>query len=103
MLLRFKSEDSKEWWGVFAFGDFRLSGVFASPHPHRACVMSKGAGYWVNVDIPSESTKIDVLHPIRDVRIAVQMMLFVDFCHIAAFGADGLLWKKYVCWDETED
>jgi hypothetical protein len=101
LLLRFTTSNGNEWSGCFAFGDYELCGVFASPHPDRVCVVSNGTGYWVQVDDPEKSAQLDAL-PIRDVRIVsdAQIMLVADFTSLSAIGSDGQLWRHRVCWDD---
>jgi hypothetical protein len=103
LLLRFTAESGDQWSGCFAFGDYELCGVFASPHPDRVCVVSNGTGYWVHVSEPQQSSKMHVL-PIRDVRIVTdaQILLLADFTSLSAFGPDGQLWKRRVCWDDLK-
>jgi len=101
LLLRFSGSNGQHWSGCFAFGDCGLCGVFAVPHPEIVCVVSKGAGYWVNVNQPEKSSRMHVF-PIRDVRVVpgARTLLIADFTSLFAFGADGELWKQRVCWDD---
>ena len=101
LLLRFTASNGDQWSGCFAFGDYGLCGVFASPDPDSVCVVSNGTGYWVHVNAPEKSSEMHAL-PIRDVRIVTdaRILLLADFTSISAFGSDGQLWKHRVCWDD---
>lgn len=103
LLLRFTASNGDQWSGCFAFGDYELCGVFASPDPDRVCVVSNGTGYWVDVNEPEKSSEMHVL-PIRDVRIVTdaRILLLADFTSLSAFGSDGQLWKHRVCWDDLK-
>jgi len=103
LLLRFTASNGDQWSGCFAFGDYELCGVFASPHPDRVCVVSNGTGYWVHVNEPEKSSEMHAL-PIRDVRIVTdaRILLLADFTSLSAFGSDGQLWKHRVCWDDLK-
>jgi hypothetical protein len=103
LLLRFTTSNGDQWSGCFAFGDYELCGVFASPDPHCVCVVSNGTGYWVRVNEPEKTSAMHVL-PIRFVRIIpdARMLLLADFTSLSAFGADGQLWKNRVCWDDLK-
>ena len=80
-----------------------MCGVFATPNPDRACVVSNGTGYWVDVNDPAESSEMRVL-PIRDVQIVTdaRILLLADFGSLSAFGSGGQLWKHRVCWDDLK-
>jgi len=102
-LFRFTRSDGKQWSGCFAFGDYTLCGVFATPNPDCACVVSKGNGYWVDVNEPEKSSSMDVF-PIRDVRAVLdaRILLLANFTDLFAFGPDGRRWAHQVCWDELK-
>lgn len=101
LLLRFTTSNGKQWDGCFAFGDYGLRGVFACPDPNCACVVSDGTGYWVSVNEPENSFELGVL-PIRDIRSVADppILLVADFTSLYAFGPDGQLWKRRLCWDD---
>lgn len=103
LLLRFVASSGEEWSGCFAFGDYELSGVFATPNSDRACVVSNGTGYWVHVNEPEKSSEVRVF-PIRDVRVVTdaQILLLADFTSLFAFGSDAELWKHRMCCDDLK-
>jgi hypothetical protein len=103
LLLRFASANGEEWSGCFAFGDYEFCGVFAVPDPDCACIVSRGAGYWVKVREPQKSFPMRFF-PIRDVRIVLdaRALLLADFTSLCAFGCDGQLWEHRVCWDDLK-
>jgi hypothetical protein len=103
ILLRFTPSTGDQWSGCFAFGDYGLCGVFATPNPDCVCVVSKGTGYWVHVNEPEKPSEMRAL-PIRDVRIVsdARILLLADFTALSAFGPDGRLWRRSVCWDDLK-
>ena len=103
VLLKFTRANDAQWTGCFAFGDYQFCGVFALPNPNCVCVVSNGAGYWVYVNEPEKSSEMRVF-PIRDVRVIpdAQILLFADFTSLSAFGPDGQLWERQVCWDDLK-
>jgi hypothetical protein len=94
-LLAIELSDGTTWFAVFAGGIEKgnfLSGVFHTPDPDTVCVVTKGTGYWVNtlsrtsVDIPTV--------PIRQVEATSELIMFVDFTTVSAFGKEGLIWQS---------
>ena len=102
-LFRFTCSNGKQWIGCFAFGDYQFSGVFATPNPDFACVVSKGDGYWVDVNEPEKSSTMNVF-PIREVRAVLdtRILLLTNFTDLIAFDHNGQLWKHRVCWDDLK-
>jgi hypothetical protein len=102
-LFRFTRADGRQWSGCFAFGDYALSAVFATPDPDCVCVVSRGTGYWVYVNKPEKSFEMRVF-PIRDVRAVTdaRILLFANFSDLFAFGPEGQLWNHRVCWDDLK-
>lgn len=102
-LLRFTRSDGKEWSGCFAFGDYGLCGAFATPNPDCACVVSRGHGYWVDVNEPEKSSSLNIF-PIRDVRVVIEarILLVANFAALYAFGSEGRLWAEEVCSDDLK-
>jgi hypothetical protein len=102
-LFRFTCSNGKQWSGCFAFGNHKFSGVFATPNPDRVCVVSKGEGYWVDVNEPEKSSTMNVF-PIRDVRVVIEarILLIANFSVLYAFGPDGRLWAEEVCGDDLK-
>ncbi len=92
------------WLGTFAFGDGHKnwkSGIFSCPQKRQFCVVSRGQGYVVHSDNPLKWLTIHAL-PIVEVQCLVEhnLLLFIDFTKITAFGTDGLLWvSESLSWD----
>ena len=105
--LRMRPLNSASWIGVFAFG-YRspraLSRVISTPDPKRVCVIASGGGYVVDADKPAVWDKIPLL-PVIDVRAIPerQILVFADFTNLAAYGANGLVWRSpRLCWDDLK-
>lgn len=102
--LQLKGASGRRWIGVFAYGGSRLSRVIATPEPHRVCVISKGAGYFVKVDDPEAWETIPVL-PVLEARPIPErnVLIFSDFTRLAAYGEHGLVWRSQrLCWDDLK-
>jgi hypothetical protein len=106
-LLRFSPIGGSEWLGCFAFGfhpssQYTLSGVFATPNPSYAVVISGGVAYRVNAATPRDCSQIR-LSPVRDIRVVVpqNLLALADFTSVEAIGRDGSHWKsERLCWDD---
>jgi len=104
MLVHVTPDTAEGWIGCFAFGSYDVSAVIASLEPKKLFVISKGAGYVVNVAHPSEWDGVRC-EPVRDVRIAAThgLVLFSDFDRVAAYGPNGLVWRSQrLCWDDLK-
>ena len=68
-LLLIKHHNSDSWLAVFGAGytpGHAVDGVFTTPNPDVACVVSSGAGYWV--DTLARTSKDIPVFPIRQVE-----------------------------------
>ena len=104
LLLKFRPNNGQEWIGCFAFGhdSYPLTRVFSSANPDYACVISKGAAYWVNSASSERCQKLDFF-PVSDVRAlpAEGLLLLSDFITLCLLGSDGIPWRSpRLCWDE---
>lgn len=102
LLLRIKSDGTIGWVGCFAFDAVGLSACIASPQPGRLFVVSRGAGYVIDVTRPGEWTQVGCV-PVREVRVLADqnMVLFADFTRIVAYGVNGRIWRsERLCWDD---
>lgn len=104
ILLRFKPVGAQEWLGCFAFGhpSYSLSSVLASPNVQYACVISRGAAYWVNASRSTDCRILQVLPVLNATILAEQRLLLLsDFVTLALVGDDGELWRSpRLCWDD---
>jgi hypothetical protein len=105
-LLRFSPAAGAEWLGCFAFGfhpsSQYTSGIFATPNPSYACVVSSGVAYLVNAANPEDCSQIEP-RPVREVRVVIPqgLLALADFTSIWAIGREGPTWKsKRLCWDD---
>ena len=105
-LLRFLPPNGREWIGCFAFGhdSYPLTRVFSSANPDYACVVSKGAAYWVNAASPVHCRTIDFF-PTLAVRAlpGEGLLLLSDFVSLCLVKEDGIPWRSpRLCWDELQ-
>jgi hypothetical protein len=100
-ILEVRPANRPPWIGVFYGGDYehppaapgRLIGW---PDGVSLCVVWKGGAVIVRSDDPSDTYEIEPIHPITGVFSVPEheMTLFADFTHLAAYGADGLIWTQ---------
>jgi hypothetical protein len=104
MLLRVKRNGAKAWVGCFAFDAVGMSACIASPKPGHLFVVSRGAGYLIDLEHPREWIQIKCV-PVREVRVLAdqKMVVFADFTKIVAYGSEGLIWhSERLCWDNLK-
>lgn len=106
LLLKFSPKDGKEWIGCFAFGhhSYPLTKVFSSANPDYACVISRGAAYWVSAARSENCRRLDCF-PVLDARPipGEGLLLLSDFIMLSLLGADGIPWRSpRLCWDELQ-
>lgn len=103
LAVTFHPTGAESWWGRFASRSaYTYCGVFATPDPVRACVVSNGTAYLVNVLDARDYARIPI-DPVRDVRAApgVSLLLLADHTDIAAIGPRGDIWRSpRLCWDD---
>lgn len=101
LTLKVKPSQGASWIGSFEPGVEGVSGLYATPSESSLCVVVKGQGYWIPVNSPADYEIIPSF-PIKRV-VAVpkaQIMLFVDYVRLVAYGANGLIWKTGgLSWD----
>jgi hypothetical protein len=94
-LLRISPKRGDSWLACFAGGypgSGVADGVFPTPNPDVVCVISNGAGYWVNTKTREKS---DVpLFPVRAVEAARDLLILADFTRLVAYGMSGLIWRS---------
>jgi hypothetical protein len=71
------------------------SGVFACPNIVQMCAVAGGYAYIIDTAQPERSTHI-ALKPVVEVRplVAQELLLFVGFHSMMAWGRDGLAWES---------
>jgi hypothetical protein len=71
------------------------TGVFACPNPDEMCAVAGGYGYVIDTAQPEHCTHI-ALKPVVEVRplAARELLLFVGFHSIVAWGRSGLAWES---------
>lgn len=106
--IEFILENHEAWFGSFEAGSISpnaANGFFRHPDPWKACVVSSGQGYVLDVRNPSDWSEID-LRPIMGVveHAEAGVLILWDFTRFAAMGADGLRWKTpSISWDGIKD
>jgi hypothetical protein len=71
------------------------TGVFTCPNPREMCAVAGGYAYIIDTAQPEHSTHI-ALKPVVEVRalVARELLLFVGFHALQAWGRDGLAWES---------
>jgi hypothetical protein len=92
------------WVGAFARGfatDDLVSGIYAWPDGISLAVVASGYGYVVRAHDPRSWIRLQP-NPITDVRVIPEhkLILFADFTHLYAYGAERNAWKtERLSWD----
>jgi hypothetical protein len=98
LLVRFTLPTGPSWVGGFGAGSLAeraCSGVFASPSPTQAYVVSNGRAYVVDVEHPDRTAVVLfelVMQVVPDVPARV--LLFADPWQLYAYAVDGLKWSS---------
>lgn len=101
LLVEVHPTDGTPWVGSFAGDAEGVSGVFCTPNEGVVCVIAVGAGYWVPVNQPKRFAVVPI-RPIKRVmtNASREMMIFVSYDSISAFGRSGFLWvARDLSWD----
>lgn len=71
------------------------TGVFACPNPDEMCAVAGGYAYVIDTANPERCIHI-ALKPVVEVRplVAQNLLLFVGFHSIVAWGQDGIAWES---------
>lgn len=100
-LVRIEPKNGVPWLACFCKGyepGQVADGAYTTPNSDIVCVVSKGAGFWVDT-VKRESTNIPAF-PIRQVEYTKRLLIFADFTNLATFGSNGLLWiSDRLVWD----
>jgi hypothetical protein len=82
------------------FADERTpTGVYACPNAHEMCAVAGGYAYVVDVREPARCVFLG-LRPVVSVLSAPDLLIFVGFHAVMAWGADGLAWTTAKLSDE---
>ena len=85
------------WIGIFGFGfgGGAVTALVGTPDANKLLVVSRGAGYFVSSENPSDWHGIREIIPITTVWPAPErgIIVLADYTKIAAFDAAGLVWK----------
>jgi hypothetical protein len=93
------------WTGLFQAGGGGISGVYSTPSPDHVCVVVAGEAYWVDAMEPQKYEVIGtmparIIYPIK----ALEVLIFIDFVRVVAYGRNGLLWTTSdLSWDGIDD
>jgi hypothetical protein len=100
-LLEVVTSEGKVWTGRFEAGPEGLSGYFATPSPNTLFVVIQGQGYWIPTLQPASYEVVAAIPIKRVLRVPDRnIMLFIDFVRISAYGPDGFLWcTDDLSWD----
>jgi hypothetical protein len=77
------------------------SGVYACPNPEEMCAVAGGYAYVIDTARPERSTHL-ALKPVVEVKVLAeaQLLVFVGFHSIAAWGVHGLAWEtQRLSWE----
>jgi hypothetical protein len=98
------SDNCEPWFGSFSEGTISPNAIdycSSHPDPKKLMIISKGAGYIVNVEKPSEYEEIS-LTPIMGVLALNEYGIIIlhSFSRFIAIGINGVIWETpNVSWD----
>ncbi len=94
-VIRVEPEDAPAWVGSFEAGGLGgVSGVYASPDPHRLVVASNGTVLLVDVRDPRAGAAATDRHVQQVEAVAdAGLLLLVGYSEMTAIGASGLAWR----------
>lgn len=97
MLIEVMPRHGASWLAMIADGyasPLACSGLFASPHADRICVVAAGRAIEIGTTDPTLWTELPVF-PVTHVVVAptLRALVLCDFGCVTAWGADGPLWK----------
>jgi hypothetical protein len=105
IVIEVATSGGERWRGRFWGGAEGLDGVFATPHADVLCVVVRGQGYWVPVNLPTSFEVIRAI-PVRHV-LSVQdpeLLIFGSYTRLSAYGARGFMWvTEDLSWDGLKD
>jgi hypothetical protein len=97
VLLRITPTEGTPWIGCFARGNFggsAVSQVMSCPNPRELCVLSLGAGYFVNVQDPSNWKNVRAIPVCNALAVLDRhLLVFSDFTKLVAYGSNGPAWE----------
>lgn len=96
LIIEVEPQNGLPWIGIFSFGDFEngKTGIFSHPDPNSVCVISKGRGYIVKANNPSQWMEISA-YPIFD-AISIRKhnsLIIATNSGLIAYDDKGLKWK----------
>jgi hypothetical protein len=96
LLLRIAPDTGEPWIGVFAAGDeVGPTRILSCPDPLRLCVISRGAGYFVDSRNPKHWCGSGIF-PVKHVLAAPDagLLLLAGFTDVEAWNVDGPVWRS---------
>lgn len=102
LLLRIAPANVEPWTGVFAAGsEVGETRLLTCPDPHWLCVISRGAGYFVDSGNPQAWHEAKIL-PIQHALAAPEagLLLLASDTTVEAWNSKGLQWRSgHIAWD----
>jgi hypothetical protein len=101
MIVSIEPRSAPAWLGVFSFGMGGLSGLFGWPDGAKLCVISRGFGYLVAIDQPTDWEEIDLVsieHAI--LQREGRWIALADRTRLVGSGQEGRSWRTpRLSWD----
>ena len=102
LLVKVVPQGGEPWIGCFGFGD--TSGptkVYSSPQKGMVCVVSRGDGYIVSVEDPTQYERVKLCPILGAYPVSEQnLIVFHNFTDFVAYGVKGLAWRsKRISYD----
>jgi len=104
LLLDVRPTDGKSFLAICALGfegDGPLNGVWSCPNPLELCAVAGGYAYVINAWNPKQCRHLEIRPVVEVISTPTpQLLLFVGFHTICAWGAEGLAWHTpRITWE----
>ncbi|MFZ3069972.1 MAG: hypothetical protein WA110_02475 [Anaerolineaceae bacterium] len=94
-LVRIIPEHGEEWVGFFGgIDNHYFSGILPWPNDIYICVVSRGVGYVVRIDEPTDYTELPFVPIVHAFWVEkMKITIFATFRDLIAYSRNGVLWK----------
>jgi hypothetical protein len=94
LVARIAPKSASPWVGMFAAGGLGvIRGLYASPSPHRCCVVNDGLAFLVDVNAPEQPAMVAADAVVQAVPApSADVLLLASDTDLVAVGAAGVAW-----------
>ncbi len=94
LVVRIVPKSASPWVGMFAAGGLGvIRGLYASPSPHRCCIVNDGLAFLVDVNAPEQPATIAADAVVQAVPApSAGVLLLASDTDLVAVGTQGVVW-----------